>query len=71
VLFFLKIKFAERIVTQNSVGEGAVMPMPGEKRFWNAVPVCALLRKNLQNGVPALFRNRNTPDEDHMAWMKG
>jgi hypothetical protein len=27
--------------------------MPGEKRFWDAVPACILLRKNFWNGVLA------------------
>jgi hypothetical protein len=31
--------------------------MPG-KKFWNAVTVCALLRKNFRKGVPARFVTR-------------
>jgi hypothetical protein len=31
---------------------GGVIPIPG-KKFWRAVPVCVLLRKNFWNSVPA------------------
>jgi hypothetical protein len=57
VLFFLKtIGSGTHRVTQNSVREGGVLviSMPG-KKFWNAVTVCALLRKNFRKGVPAHF----------------
>jgi hypothetical protein len=30
-----------------------VIPMPGKRKFWNAVPAFVLLRKNFWNGVSA------------------
>jgi hypothetical protein len=41
-------------MTQNSVGErGVSYAYAGEKRCWNSVPACVLVRQNFQNGVPA------------------
>jgi hypothetical protein len=42
----------EHTVTKNSVGDGGYTD-PGKRRFRNASRGCVLLRKNLQNGVPA------------------
>jgi hypothetical protein len=38
-----------------------VIPMPGKKRFQNAIPPCVLLRKNLRNVVQA-HSVTNIPD---------
>jgi hypothetical protein len=59
VIFFSKKKGTE---TQNSVGEGGVIPMPG-KRFRKDVPACILLRKKIRNGVPSQIPLEVTPWE--------
>jgi hypothetical protein len=47
-------KVLECMVTQDSVGEEwCYVLCCQEKKFWNAVPACVLLRKNFWNTVPA------------------
>jgi hypothetical protein len=51
----------ECIVTQNSVGEGGVSYTNArEKRFWDDIWVCILLRKLLEQRS-GTFHHRNTP----------
>jgi hypothetical protein len=49
-IFLKKIGSGTHRLTKNLVG-GVSYINPRKKRFQNTIPVCALLRKNFQNGV--------------------
>jgi hypothetical protein len=51
-IFVKKIGPGMHKVTQNLVGEEVSYTDAKRNRFWNTVPVCVLLRKNVRNGVP-------------------